>query len=660
MCYSAISPFVMVRSFLMLIGGSGALLCLPMANPALAATPPEDALVLYLKLDGDGLDTSPWGNHAELLGEPEFTGDSPLSDSSSLSLTANPMGVSVPGSDSLSGNPFTLSYWLKPTTLQEGAGLERLTSRSGDQFETAIGNAAALGGAPDLTLSYYQGSWIRTSATLPLNEWSHVTWRNRGPGAQELQLFVNGRLVYSGPGVPEGRPGVGIMNIGTRHNGSEGFEGLIDEVRLYAQALENSDIAHLATASDSDGDGLPDWWENQNGLSSTDNGNLNIANGSAGDPDGDGLANAQEYANRANPNVADSDGDGLNDGQEVTRGTRPTIPDTDGDGLTDGDEVVRGTNPVLRDTDGDGLPDGIEVEVGTDPLDPLSGPDPIEFLVLHLPLDEDAQDISALSNHGALLGDAAFVADTPRSGGTAVSLTANNMGISVPGNDSLAASFFTLCYWVKPITMQEGAGLERLTSRGGDLFETAIGNAQAIGGAPELSLSYYQGAWIRTRVPLPLDQWSHVVWRNRGSGSQDLDLFVDGRLMFTGPGVGVGRPGLGLLNIGTRHNGVEGFEGLMDDVRLYRAPLRARDIAALGDFPSILSAERAPNGSSFTLTFTSLPGRTYAIDHASDLGEGSWVALTEALTATGMETRYTHTAAGAVANGYYRVRLVSP
>lgn len=649
-----------LRNASVFVGLIGSIIGLVTPLSTRAATPPDEALVLHLKLDGDGSDSSQWGNHGELLGEPEFSPDSPFSESSSILLSANQMGVSVPGSESLSGNSFTLTYWVKPTTLQEGAGLERLTSRGGDQFETAIGNAAALGGAPDLTLSYFQGGWIRTTASLSLNEWSHVAWRNSGPGPQGMELFVNGRLVYSGAGVPEGRPGIGIMNIGTRHNSTEGFEGLMDEVRLYALTLEAGDIVALATASDVDIDRLPDWWEIQNGLSAADNGSLNVANGPAGDPDNDGLLNEQEYANRTDPNVADTDGDGLNDAAELARGTQPKVADTDGDSLTDGDEVARGTSPLLRDTDGDGLPDGIEVEAGTNPLDPLSGPDPVQFLVLHLTFDGDTLDSSGLENHGQFLGEPQFVSETPRGGGSALSFASNPEGISVLANDSLGANLFTLCYWARPTTLQEGAGLERLTSRSGDLFETAIGNAQAIGGAPELSLSYYQGAWIRTRVPLPLEEWSHVVWRNRGPGPQDLDLFVNGRLLFTGPGVGAGRPGVGLLNIGTRHNGVEGFEGYMDDVRLYRAPLRAKDIAALGDFPTILKATRGPNGSSFSLTFTSLPGRTYAIDYSLSLEEGSWVSLTEALSATGPETLYADTTAGARPQAYYRVRLMLP
>jgi len=73
--------------------------------------------------------------------------------------------------------------------------------------------------------------------------------------------------------------------------------------------------------------------------------------------------------------AGDADGDGLTDEEEYNLGTDETDPDTDGDGLSDGDEVdVHGTDPLLTDTDGDGVSDGAEVVAGTDPLDPASAP----------------------------------------------------------------------------------------------------------------------------------------------------------------------------------------------------------------------------------------------------------------------------------------------
>ncbi len=88
---------------------------------------------------------------------------------------------------------------------------------------------------------------------------------------------------------------------------------------------------------DSDGDGLPDDWENQYGLDPND---PTGDNGAAGDPDNDGLTNLEEYTNGTNPHDSDTDNDGLPDGWEVDHNLDPNDPtgnngragDPDGDG----------------------------------------------------------------------------------------------------------------------------------------------------------------------------------------------------------------------------------------------------------------------------------------------------------------------------------------
>ena len=72
---------------------------------------------------------------------------------------------------------------------------------------------------------------------------------------------------------------------------------------------------------DGDADGMPDWWENENGLRSDDDSDASQ------DDDNDGLSNFEEYQHNTDPNNEDTDGDGLSDGNEVNiYGTDPLTP----------------------------------------------------------------------------------------------------------------------------------------------------------------------------------------------------------------------------------------------------------------------------------------------------------------------------------------------
>lgn len=70
----------------------------------------------------------------------------------------------------------------------------------------------------------------------------------------------------------------------------------------------------------------------------------------------------------ARDGTLDFEPDGLTDLEEWQLRTNPKNPDTDGDTLTDGDEVdVHGTNPLARDTDMDGFDDNVELDNGSNP-----------------------------------------------------------------------------------------------------------------------------------------------------------------------------------------------------------------------------------------------------------------------------------------------------
>ncbi len=146
---------------------------------------------------------------------------------------------------------------------------------------------------------------------------------------------------------------------------------------LDSDGLNNLNEHNLGTSpsnSDTDGDGLPDAWEVLYAPTLDP-----ITPDANADPDGDDATNLQEYTNGTDPTVAntssiDTDGDGMPDVWEnANTGLDKNDPldasdDEDSDGLINLEEYQRGTDPNVADTDSDGVNDGDEVTLGTDPL----------------------------------------------------------------------------------------------------------------------------------------------------------------------------------------------------------------------------------------------------------------------------------------------------
>jgi hypothetical protein len=89
---------------------------------------------------------------------------------------------------------------------------------------------------------------------------------------------------------------------------------------------------------DTDGDGMPDVYENMHPCLDVNNPDGNK------DPDHDGMTSLDEYlySPDLDPCNPDTDGDGINDGDELnTYSTDPLDPDTDGDGSNDGTDCAK-------------------------------------------------------------------------------------------------------------------------------------------------------------------------------------------------------------------------------------------------------------------------------------------------------------------------------
>ncbi len=156
-----------------------------------------------------------------------------------------------------------------------------------------------------------------------------------------------------------------------------------DGVPDHFEDLDGTDLEDPKDFKDTDGDGVPDHVEIEDGTDPDDKDDFK-------DTDDGGVPDYVEEVlfptyglNATGPNdpaddLRDTDGDGVPDYIEILEGTDPEDPDdykdTDGDGVPDYVEKKDGTDPEDPtdpvDTDGDWVPDYVEEKNGTDPDDP--------------------------------------------------------------------------------------------------------------------------------------------------------------------------------------------------------------------------------------------------------------------------------------------------
>ncbi|MCB1095403.1 MAG: LamG domain-containing protein [Verrucomicrobiae bacterium] len=594
---------------------------------------------------------------------------------------------------------YSIALWVKGSYLDQTAGDMRVFSEGSDIDQDPLLNIGTHNGNADATVDIFlrNGGDVGHQHSFSEafdGEWHHIVLVR---DQDEVLLYVDGELDdqffnFLDPYSPDVTNNTSIGGI-LRAAQSHWFIGDIDDVALFKNALGEAEVTKLFDGTlltgenpDKDGDGLPDSWEEANGVTDP-----------AADEDGDTLTNLQEFTKRTDPKRADTDDDGLKDNVETATvtwvsaddtGTDPRNPDTDGDGLLDGVEtntgtfvsaMDTGTSPLSRDSDGDKFSDGSEVDGGTDPTDAASKPAD-ELLVGYWPLDEINGEITPdLSGNGYDM--------------TVVNMTSDNVVAGMVGNalqfDSIEETMLTYVADLEapgdlPISQHErwsivmwanieGAGQNdlRVFSEGSDLDNDPLLNIGTHNGGADGTVDLYLRNAGTPNHEHSIgeafnSEWHHValVW-----DSETLSLYIDGELddqTFTWKDpykegstntTTIG----GILRAAPSH----WVTGLIDEVSLWKSALSASKVAELaegalpiggGQLPFQVSTVTFDSAArSAKLVWESRAGKFYSVDRSTNLEE--WLELTDGVESAGDTTEFTHPDIPATeTENYYRVR----
>jgi hypothetical protein len=245
-------------------------LAIPPPNPAPSPTPPKPAppgpmvplqksseaaldsgLVGHWKFDeGKGAlasDSSRNRNHATLVSGPVWTEGK---FGGALGLNGADAHVLAPATPSLADlGPLTVSAWVKPVKLKLG----RIVAKEGAERGRwmLIAGEGTIAFAKDFSTQELRRETVAN--LLPCGAWHHlaVTWDGTAQVTQ-VHIYVDGiEAAYA-----KNQDGAGkkmsdastSLSIGNRGDLTRGFQGTIDDVRLYARVLTAQEIASLSSA----------------------------------------------------------------------------------------------------------------------------------------------------------------------------------------------------------------------------------------------------------------------------------------------------------------------------------------------------------------------------------------------------------------------------
>jgi chitodextrinase len=552
-----------------------------------------------------------------------------------LSFNGTNTTVTIPDSASLHlGSAMTLEAWVDPTTVSS-AFRDVIYKPNDSYYLEATSNAGppagggTFGGASAI---------LYGPAGITANAWTHLAVTYDGA---TIRLYVNAAFVASQARTGAIAASTDPLQIGGDSLFGQFFSGSIDEVRVYNTTLAQTDIQSDMNTPIAGGGGPPDTQP----------------------PSVPGTMTATAI----NASRIDLSWGTATDNVAVT-GYR--VDRCQGAGCTNFSHLVQIQPPVTTYSDTTVLPntsytyqvramDGAG-NIG-DPSNPATAVTPAgaaATLVASYAFDEGSgttvHDSSGHGNNGTVT--TATWTSAGEYGG-AIVLTGANSGVDIPDSPSLdLTTGMTLEAWVNP-TASPSAWRD-VVYKGNDNYylEASSTNGTPAGGGT------FGGAGANAfgAGPLPVNTWTHLALTYDGS---TLRMYVNGAQVGTQPQTGAISTSTNPLQLGGDVFYGQGFDGKIDEVRVYNGPLTAGQIQA--DMNAGLAVPSPPTSLTATvaaateidLTWgasTDAAGVTgYRVERCQGANCSNFVEIAQPTA-----TSYNDTAVSASTSYSYRVRAI--